>query len=533
MKKLITIIFFILACNYAYCQLNTYIPPNGKIWIFKGKPVSIYGSIINEGTIGSNPDAELNFFGKSWKNAITAKLIDESEDGYTGKGGIFRFSGNNPVNGNLGAQTVYCGFSVSANKGISFPNLAIDNKLGLILDDLSDLKVRNNLHFSNGFIFLNGWNLVVGDKQPGTITGYNDKAFVVTGTNIAGGFLYREAISRTSGKVVFPIGTSISNYSPAAIEYKSDTPDDFKARVFDSVYSQAIDGVINKLEYANKTWNIGHLNESSAEVVLYLQHMDKDEGANYAAFRSLSFISRYTDTAWDYISALQFNPITGNLTTGGPLTSSTLHQRLFNEGLDINEYFTKSSFIAGPYSPAIFMYFNAYRNSPYLARLEWATSRELNNDHFEIERRYDKDTAFTTVGSVLSSSINGNSEIFRQYMYDDPNDYEGWTYYRIKSVSKNDRVSYTETRAVPPFLRVEVWPNPNYGQFTVRIKGENSSMIMRIVNVLGQTVRTYDITGETNIQVNDIARGMYVLAFYDKNSGKLIRTHKIVVIDRY
>jgi hypothetical protein len=487
--------------------------------------------MVNNGVFGTNDNAVINFFGKAWNNGMGATLPDGSQSGFAAKGGLFRFSGNNPLYGNLGAQQVFGGYSIATRLGATFPNLDVNNGLGVMMADLSDMKVRNNLNFSNGHLFLNGWNLVVGDGTPGVITGYSERSFVITGTSIAGGFLYREQVSAAVGQVVFPIGTSISTYAPALIEITG-AADDVRARVFDSVYQYAISGIANKLDFANKTWNIAKTRPDAAETRLTLQHMDADEGRDYAAYRAASYVTRFRDNNWDYVENPGSLPVAGTITTTNTLRNATMHLRILKDGITTNEYFTKASVLYGPYAPAVFILFNAYRLNESFAQLDWGVSRELNNDHFEIERRLENETDFTTVGQVPSMAPNGNTNLRLDYKYADANGYDDWSYYRIKAVSKNGRVSYSEIKAVPPFLRVDVWPNPSYGQFEVRVRGQQTDLLMQIVNGMGQLVEQYNIQGETTIKVNHLAKGTYLLVFYDKASRRLVRTFKVVVIER-
>lgn len=512
-------------------QQGLYIAPDARIQIATGEIFSIYGNVTNDGAFGSSLNSIINFYGKTWNNGNAATLPDESVSGVDGKGGLFRFSGNNPMYGNLGAQQLLGGYSVVGRTGATFPNFEVNNRLGILLSDLSDVKVRNNLNFANGHLFLNGWNLVVGDAKPGTITGYSERSFVVTGSTVAGGFLYRENVDGTAGKIVFPIGTSIDTYAPAEIEYGG-APDDFRARVFDSVYQFAISGNVNKLDFTNKTWNVARVRSDAAEAKVTLQHMDAEEGKDYMTFRSASYVSRYVNNAWDYLESIETFPVAGNITTTNTLRNATMHYRVFKEGLNNNEYFTKASMIYGPYAPAAFIYFNAWRLSENFAQLEWSVIRELNNDRYEIERRFDKDTGFTKAGEVRSKAPNGNITSRLDYQHADPNNYDGWTYYRIKAVSKNERVSYSQIKAVPPFLHIEVWPNPNMGQFQVQVRGEHTDMIMQIVNSLGQIVNQYSVQGEATVRVNNLSKGTYILAFFDQKSNRLMRTHKVIVIDR-
>ncbi|WP_341843170.1 T9SS type A sorting domain-containing protein [Chitinophaga caseinilytica] len=512
-------------------QAAVYIAPGERLQVNPGENFSVYGNMVNNGALGSGNNASIYFFGKSWSNGAGASLPDESVNGITGKGGMFRFYGNNPLYGNQGSQQVFGGYNAVSRLGATFPNIDINNPLGLIMSDLTDLKIRNTLNFTAGHLFLNGWNLVIGNGNPGQITGYSEQAFIVTGTAIAGGFLFREQVKGADGKVVFPIGSSPAGYAPFQIEY-SGPADDFRARVFDSVYQYAISGLVNKLDFTNKTWNIARGRTDESDTRLTIQHMDADEGREYSAWRSSSYVSRYLNNAWDNVEPESF-PTAGNITTTGTLRNATMHVRRFNKGIRNNEYFTKASILYGPYAPAVFIVFNAYRINESLVQLEWSVARELNNEKFIIERRLDKDTGFVKVGEVFSMAPNGNSTTRLDYKYVDPNGHDGWSYYRIRAVSRNGgRESVTEIREVPPFLRLDVFPNPNFGNFQVRVRGLQSKLLMQIVSSVGQVMEQYHIEGERTIYVNNLAKGTYVLVFYDRQTGRLVRTFKIVVLER-
>lgn len=530
MKRFSTILALSLLPFLTKAQQGVYIAPGERLQVFSGESFSIYGNMVNNGAFGTGNNAIIHFFGKSWSNGSGAAMPDESVNGLSGKGGTFRFSGLNPLYGDQGSQQVFGGYNAVSRLGATFPNLDINNPLGLIMSDLTDLKIRNTLHFTTGHLFLNGWNLVVGNGNPGQITGYSEQSFIITGTAIAGGFLYREQVKAADGKVVFPIGSSTTGYAPFQVEYGG-AADDFRARVFDSVYQYAISGLVNKQDFTNKTWNIARSRTDGADTRLTIQHMDADEGKDYSAWRSASFVSRFLNNEWDHIEPESF-PTAGNITTTGTLRNATMHVRRFSQGIRNNEYFTKASILYGPYAPAAFIVFNAYRINESLVQLEWSVSRELNNEKFIIERRLDKDTGFVKVGELFTMAPNGNTNTRLDYKYVDPNGHDGWSYYRIRAVSRNGRESVTEIREVPPYLKLEVFPNPSFGDFQVRVRGMRSKLIMQIVSSAGQMMNQYHIDGERTIYVNNLAKGNYVLVFYDRETSRLIRTFKIIVLER-
>lgn len=523
MKKIyLKIWLLLLLAESLSAQQGVYIPSGATVWLSGNTNVGIFADMTNNGILGSNPNTTFYFLSKRWTNGSGATLPDESADGVSGTGGTFNFSGGTSV----GQQKVFGGYSFITKTGTSFPNLQLSNSAGLLLDDLSDLKIRNALQFTNGRLYLNGWILQIGDKNPGTITGYSDARYVVTGKGIAGGLLYRAGINNAAGKVVFPIGTDDNSYAPAAVLITG-AKDMIGARVYDSVFTVAAGGTSYPDSFVNKTWNIRRDDNTGGEVDVILQHLDTDELPAYATYRDSSFITRFVTGVWDNVPFIPNKPLAGTLSTGSMSSPATMHLRHFME-LGSSEYFAKTT-LFGSAKPAMFLSFEAYRIAPAMVQLDWTTSKEIFNAVFEVERRYERDENFTKIGTVPTKAINGNSSSPLSYTYQDPNDYDDWTYYRIKAVGKNGKVTYSEIRAVPPFVQINVFPNPNNGRFTVKVRGIRGDMQIELHDVWSQVMKKYDVKGDKDIDISGMPSGVYFLVIYHKETMKVLYTCKVVV----
>lgn len=520
-RYLLILCFLVLSINTIHAQQAAYIPADGKVWSFGN--VAFFGDVTNDGTLGSSPASVLYFLGKQWTNGYSALLSDESTSGKDGTGGTFRFAGNK------GQQIVAGGYNVAAKAGPSFPNLEVSNTNGIILADLNDLQVRNTLQLTNGHVYLNGWNLQVGVNDPGKITGYSDQRFIVTGTETGGGFLYRAKLSSTTGQVVFPVGTNATNYAPAGVRYEG-SPEDFKARVFDSVYTQAIAGRAIYDSVVFKTWNLGQEGNGTGVTAVSLQHMDADEAPEYRLNRSSSYITTFLDRNWELRKSANDNMGPGTLTTQPMRQSATMHSRGM-AGIGNNTYFAKLASLSYSYLPADFIHFNAYRISYSLVDIVWATTRETNNAVFEIERMLDNETVFKKIATVATKAPNGYSTTRLDYYYQDTNDYDGWSYYRIKAVSATGKYVYTDVREVGPLIQATVFPNPNYGQFKVTVKGIKTPLIVQIFDTWGQQIRKTEMVGQSELNIRDMPTGTYFLVLTHKESGKQAYVCKVVVID--
>ncbi|MDQ0108341.1 hypothetical protein J2T02_003469 [Chitinophaga terrae (ex Kim and Jung 2007)] len=520
MKYLLVILAFLCWLPGLSAQQGVYIPLGASVWLSSNTNVGIFSDMTNNGTLGSQPNSTFYFLSKLWTNGNGATLPDESADGYSGQGGVFVFSGSS-------RQLIFGGYSLAAKSGTSFPNLQVNNSSGLWLDDLSDLKIRNNLHFANGRIFLNGWNLLVGNKQPGTITGYNDQRYVVTGNAAAGGALYREGVNDAANKVVFPVGTDENDYSPAALVMTGGS-DDFGVRVYDSVYTLAAGGPAYKDSVVNKTWNVQRVNNKGGEVDVILQHKETSELPGYAENRDSSYITQFVSGVWDRLNVIPNKPLPGTLTASPLSEPAVMHLRHFTT-LGSSEYFAKT-ILAGTAKPAIFLNFEAYRIAPVVVRCDWNTSKEVNNLRFELERRYEREETFTRVATTPSKAVNGNSKVPLGYTYQDLNDYDDWTYYRVKAVGKNGQVVYSDIRAVPPFVQINVYPNPNAGNFKVSIRGIRGDLLIQVRDTWSQSLRIYNAkSGDTDLDITDLPSGAYFLVIYHKDTMKVAYTCKVIV----
>ncbi len=98
--------------------------------------------------------------------------------------------------------------------------------------------------------------------------------------------------------------------------------------------------------------------------------------------------------------------------------------------------------------PVEFLYFNAsYNIDDRSGILTWATAKEWENSHFEIERSINDTRNWTKVGEV---SGQGYSDIAVEYSFTDPNlpSSGGNIFYRLKQVDLKGDFAYSVTRAI-------------------------------------------------------------------------------------
>ncbi|MFL5728206.1 MAG: T9SS type A sorting domain-containing protein, partial [Cytophagaceae bacterium] len=155
------------------------------------------------------------------------------------------------------------------------------------------------------------------------------------------------------------------------------------------------------------------------------------------------------------------------------------------------------------------------------ALLEWATSSELNNKEFEIEKSTDG-IHFISIGTIAG---HGNSQTPQNYTYLDPVSTEtsGIVYYRIKQIDVNGKYTYSVTRSLSlgkNEILVNVLENKELVLETFLADQTEFSMVLYTVH--GQIV----YSGKTSVgkghsrkyfYFSELPSAMYLIQIYSKD----------------
>lgn len=305
--------------------------PGESFYVHPEANVSVFSDLNNSGSIGSFNQSIINFLGQRWNNMNGSRIVDESLGGLTGLGGTIRFSGT------TFPQNINTLTSAQANTG--FPNITLANSQNLILQG-NDLLVRRSFNFENGKVILNSRNTII--QNGASIAGFDNKKYFVTGTATSGGFLIRKTSGSQNTQIIFPIGSTVGSYTPASITYKG-IAQDLKLRVFDNVYDKATFGNPDNVNFVNKTWNLSFSNlDPNANLILSTQHNSSEEGTQFAADRTKSFLSRYQSNIekWDSTNGTGLTP--GIISSGSAISGAFINTRTISGGIGLNVYFSKS-----------------------------------------------------------------------------------------------------------------------------------------------------------------------------------------------
>lgn len=402
----------------------------------------------------------------------------------------------------------------------NFINLNIEhrNPSNIILADIADpgysttnptgalsaaLKVGKDFSFgvNNGDVILNGKDFIF--ESDATVSNYGPNRMVVTGNSIAGHMVKQNT---ASASFTFPVGIAEGDYTPATITGAST----FNVSVID--YSVIPPTITAPTQGMDRTWHIFGGTASSVT----LQHNVATNRANYVD--PSAFITQYTGG--------------GNWTTGSPeQIASGVHTNAAAIAAGIpatavdGAYFSKSSDPTSPL-PIMLHIFEAQKASSTTALLTWTTQQESNNSGFSIERSTNSKDWYN-IGFVTSLAENGNSHSALDYSFTDKQVLNGKNYYRLKIVSLQGEIEYSEVRILQfdNNRKINVYPNPTK-DFAI-VDGLEKGDIVYIYDVTGRLLhQTKAELAQITLPFNTYSAGSYYITV-QHNEG-VIATHQLV-----
>lgn len=130
------------------------------------------------------------------------------------------------------------------------------------------------------------------------------------------------------------------------------------------------------------------------------------------------------------------------------------------------------------------------------ALLEWTTSYEFKNDHFDIENSIDA-VNFNKIASIKGNGTGTNTT---KYQYRDPLTLTaGIIYYRLKMVDMDNNTTYSKIVALRQnglavLKDFQVYPNPFSGNLKFQISSlKETAITIRINNAHGQQEKNYKV----------------------------------------
>jgi hypothetical protein len=152
--------------------------------------------------------------------------------------------------------------------------------------------------------------------------------------------------------------------------------------------------------------------------------------------------------------------------------------------------------------------------------LMWVTLKESNVSHFVIEKSYDGKYFFT-----IHNYIPARNGAYNSYEYNDKENVNTISYYRIRQVDHNYNYSYSKIIKVsdPEDIEFQIYPNPAKESFEVMFTSiYNEEIEIFIYNIYNHEVKAIKLgSGENNVLINtqSWARGSYIVKALKENKS--------------
>jgi hypothetical protein len=192
--------------------------------------------------------------------------------------------------------------------------------------------------------------------------------------------------------------------------------------------------------------------------------------------------------------------------------------------------FSYDSIIVCGLLPVKYASFDVNKAGDFITSIEWSTSEEISNSHFEVQRSNDNGKSFQALGvvdaAILPRTINNYSFI----------DYEakpGVNYYRLKQVDRDGQYAYSPLRHVnftTADFAVKAFPNPASDKLNIFINRADQPGTIHVVDLSGRehTVQPFEAgDSDHEITIDNLIPGVYSMIV---QSGQSIHIEKLVIV---
>jgi hypothetical protein len=253
-----------------------------------------------------------------------------------------------------------------------------------------------------------------------------------------------------------------------------------------------IDGTTNLREFVEATWPYSY--SLATVTTLTVDELD----SSYRATGGYSVISNIDTSRTEAMYQINYSSINSFSYRTGAISTRTdteirQHALMFNSTLSNNSPVNSSL-------PVSLIYFTPSAKSDYV-ELKWATSSEINNDFFTLERSSDG-KFFTELERIKG---RGNSTITNTYLRIDHSPLQGNNYYRLKQTDYDGKtttfpVKVIRIGAVKTDKQINIattGPNPFSDYFSIDYDvAQRGNVDVQIMNTSGQTIYSNTISAD-------------------------------------
>jgi uncharacterized protein (DUF427 family) len=445
-------------------------------------PVITDAQVANNLTIGSGASLTLN---------VSASQLS-----------IYGNITNNGTLLNTAGEIIFAGTSSQTIPSATYSKITVNNSTGVTLGGA--ITLTDSLKLTNGNVSIGKYNLTLSGTT-GIVNNASASKYILTNDT---GFLVIQNIGSggRAGTVLFPVGTG-SSYNPVTVSGSSILTN-YIVRVMDSISESGGFSLPKRTNYVvNKRWLV-YAAGNTATVSFQWNASDELTGFN----RSSSYIAMYSfggfPWGWTSVATTGTNPY---------LKTRTGIIANYPGGLSALGSFGIASNLA--LLPVELISFTGKKVDKNV-QLDWKTSSEINNDHFDVERSVDG-SLFTAIGKVKG---NGTSDLIHDYQFTDvstPINMTGPLYYRLKQVDLDGKETLSNIiqihlNEIHTNVNIALSPNPFKNNFELSVDSKSASdLLIQVYDVNGKLVmeRTSKIiAGMSNQTISELSE--YSPGFY-------------------
>lgn len=152
-------------------------------------------------------------------------------------------------------------------------------------------------------------------------------------------------------------------------------------------------------------------------------------------------------------------------------------------------------------------------------RLDWQTTNEVNNSHFEV-LKLDKNANFKTIGKVNAQSENRG---LNNYFHDDNIPNKGINYYQLKQYDLDGKFSFSKILSVNFDSKSTITFFPNPVKDRLYISGmPNGNNTIELFSINGVRVKSISVNNTNHVmQLSEIPAGKYVIKINNEGNSLL------------
>lgn len=243
--------------------------------------------------------------------------------------------------------------------------------------------------------------------------------------------------------------------------------------------------------------------------------VDNSEPINFTGFSSLS----YANLTWDFGDGNTAigTDVTHKFDFGGDKIVKLTATNPFN---GCSSTITIEFFLLGPL-PVELNYFYGEQVDNRYVELQWSTTQEEINSHFEVEKSIDGNR-FETIGAIAGSGTTNETQF---YSFKDEIPLPGINYYRLKQIDFDGEFTFSDVIALKvdkeSKLEYTLYPNPTVEELNIRFldvfEAEMTLYIKDVNNRIIKKEKVAPASLKHTLDVSDLQSGVYNITLWSRN----------------